>query len=95
MGSRSGTLYTGLTTNLKKRVYEHKNHLVPGFTDKYIVDRVLYFETIHDATSAIKREKQIKKWRRDKKVRLIDSMNAQWNDLSKDWYDRDSVTEEV
>ena len=87
MGSKSGTLYVGVTSKLKKRVYEHKNHLIPGFTDRYDINKLLYFETIGDATSSIKREKQIKAWRRGKKVKLIDSINPQWNDLSEDWYD--------
>jgi len=87
MGSKSGTLYTGVTSNLKKRIYEHKNHLIPGFTDKYDINRLLYFETIGDSTSAIRREKQIKAWRREKKIMLIDSINPAWNDLSHDWYD--------
>jgi putative endonuclease len=87
MGSKSGTLYVGVTSNIKKRVYEHKNHLIPGFTDKYDIDRLLYFETIRDSVSAINREKQIKAWRREKKVSLIDSLNRGWNDLSREWYD--------
>jgi len=87
MASNSGTLYIGVTSNLKKRIYEHKNHLIPGFTDKYDINRLLYFETIGDSTSAISREKQIKAWRREKKVTLIDSINPAWNDLSHDWYD--------
>ncbi len=87
MASKSGTLYVGVTSNLKKRVYEHRNHLIPGFTDKYDIERLLYFETIRDSISAIGREKQIKSWRREKKVTLIDSLNPEWNDLSQDWYD--------
>ncbi len=87
MASKSGTLYVGVTSDIKRRVYEHKQHLVPGFTDKYNVDRLLYVEKIEDAASAINREKQVKKWRREKKVTLIDSMNPEWNDLSRDWYD--------
>ncbi len=87
MASRSGTLYIGVTSDIKRRVYEHKQHLIPGFTDKYDVDRLLYVERIADAVSAINREKQIKRWRREKKVILIDSMNPEWNDLSWDWYD--------
>ena len=86
MGSESGTLYVGMTSDIKKRVHEHKNHLIPGFTDKYNVDRLLYLEAIGDPDSAINREKQIKAWRREKKVKLIDSINATWNDLSEDWY---------
>ncbi len=87
MASNSGTLYVGVTSNIKKRVYEHKEHLNPGFTDKYNVDKLVYFEVIGDPASAINREKQIKKWRREKKVKLIDSVNPEWNDLSQDWYD--------
>ncbi len=87
MASKSGTLYVGVTSDIKRRVYEHKQHLVPGFTDKYNVDRLLYVEKIGDPASAINREKQIKGWRREKKVTLIDSMNPEWNDLSWDWYD--------
>ena len=87
MASNSGTLYVGVTSNIERRVYEHKRHLIPGFTDKYDVDRLLYVETIRDPTSAINREKQIKRWRREKKVMLIDSVNPEWNDLSQDWYD--------
>ena len=86
MGSKSGTLYVGMTSDIKKRVYEHKNHLMPGFTDKYNIDRLLYVETTGDASSAINREKQIKVWKREKKVALIDSINSAWNDLSEDWY---------
>lgn len=87
MASKSGTLYVGITSNIKKRVWEHKNHLLPGFTEKYRIEKLLYFETIGDSMSAINREKQIKKWRREKKVKLIDSMNPKWIDLSQEWYD--------
>lgn len=87
MSSKTGTLYVGMTSNIKRRVYEHKNHLLPGFTIKYNIERLLYFETIGDPVSAINREKQIKTWRREKKVALIDSVNPSWEDLSEDWYD--------
>jgi len=87
MASESGTLYTGMTNNIKKRVYEHKKHLIEGFTDKYNVTKLLYFETFSEPTSAIKREKQIKSWRRQKKVALIDTKNPGWEDLSGNWYD--------
>ena len=87
MASKTGTLYVGITNNIKRRVYEHKNHLIPGFTDKYKIERLLYVETVNDPISAIKREKQIKAWRREKKVSLIDSINPKWNDLSQDWYE--------
>jgi len=87
VASISGTLYVGVTNNIRKRVDQHKKHLVPGFTDKYNVDRLLYVETLGDAHSAIRREKQIKAWRREKKVKLIDSLNPDWDDLSDGWYD--------
>lgn len=87
MGSESGTLYVGITSDIKRRVYEHKNHLIQGFTDKYNIERLLYFEVISNPTSAIGREKQIKAWRREKKLALIDSVNPSWEDLSEDWYD--------
>ena len=87
LGSKTGTLYVGVINDIERRVHEHKHHLIPGFTDKYNVDRLLYFETTNDPISAISKEKQIKKWSREKKVALIDSMNAAWDDLSEDWYD--------
>jgi putative endonuclease len=87
MASITGTLYVGITNDIKRRVYEHKKHLIPGFTDKYKVERLIYVETIGDPVSAIKREKQIKAWRREKKVLLIDSVNPMWNDISQDWYE--------
>jgi putative endonuclease len=87
MASKSGTLYVGVTSDIKRRIYEHKQHLIGGFTDKYNVDRLLYVERIGDPASAINREKQIKRWRREKKVMLIDSLNPEWNDLSQDRYD--------
>jgi putative endonuclease len=86
MSSKTGTLYTGITSNIKKRVYEHKNHLIPGFTDKYNVNRLVYVEIFGEALSAIAREKQIKRWRREKKVKLIDSTNPKWDDLAAGWY---------
>ena len=87
MASTSGTLYTGITNNIKRRVFEHKNHLVPGFTDKHNIDKLLYIETFGDSLAAIKREKQIKGLRREKKIKLIDTDNASWDDLSANWFD--------
>ena len=87
MSSYSGTLYVGMTNNIKRRVYQHKNHLTSGFTDKYNVDRLVYVETMSEPFSAIEREKQIKRWRREKKVKLIEKLNPDWKDLSCDWYD--------
>ena len=79
------TIYTGVTNNLERRLYEHKNKLVDGFTKKYAVDKLVYFETTSDVESAIAREKQIKGWSREKKNNLINSVNPQWTDLSLDW----------
>jgi putative endonuclease len=85
MASPSGTLYVGMTSDIKKRVWQHKEKLVEGFTQKHNITRLLYVETFGDPMSAIAREKQIKRYRREKKVALIDSMNPEWIDLSQDW----------
>ena len=87
VSSSTGTLYVGMTNNIRRRVYEHKNKLLAGFSKKYNIDCLLYFETFSDPNSAIAREKQIKNWRREKKVKLIDANNKDWTDLSSDWYD--------
>jgi putative endonuclease len=86
MGSLSGTLYIGMTGNLRKRAFEHKFHRIEGFTDEYGVERLLYWESYDEVNKAIAREKQLKGWRREKKVVLIESVNPHWLDLSKDWY---------
>jgi putative endonuclease len=85
MTNRSKTLYTGVTNNLKRRVFEHKHHLVKGFTEKYNITRLVYYEITNDVGSAIAREKQIKGWLRRKKIALIESMNPEWRDLAEDW----------
>lgn len=82
MTNKSGTLYTGVTNNLERRIYEHKHHLVKGFTNKYNIDKLVYFEETTDIHAAISREKQIKGWLRKKKIALIESMNPGWKDLS-------------
>lgn len=79
--SRHGVFYTGLTNNLVRRIYEHKNKLVDGFTKKYRIDKLVYFEQYKDVRIAIEREKQIKDYRREKKKALINSMNTTWKDL--------------
>jgi putative endonuclease len=84
-GPRSHVLYTGVTGNLDRRVFEHKNRLLPGFTSRYGLDRLVYFESFVDPDAAIDREKQIKAWRRSKKIRLIESMNPLWHDLAQHW----------
>ncbi len=73
--------YTGFTSDLLGRVYQHKNKLVDGFTKKYNVDRLVYFEHSSDAVSAIEREKRVKDYRRSKKIALIEAANPQWKDL--------------
>src|SRR5712691_10007915 len=78
---RHGTLYLGVTNDLVRRGYEHKNKLTGGFTAKYGVDRIVWFETYDDPVAAITREKGIKKWRRDWKIRLIERDNPEWHDL--------------
>ena len=85
MTNGSKTLYTGVTSDLEKRVFEHKNKLVPGFTSKYNITRLVYFEITEDAHSAISREKQIKGWTRSKKINLIGLKNPSWEDLSLKW----------
>jgi len=76
------TLYTGVTNDLPRRIFEHRNSLIPGFTSKYRIDRLVYFETTSDVRAAIAREKQIKGWRRERKIALIEGSNPKWADLS-------------
>lgn len=78
---RNGTLYVGVTSDLVRRVYEHKNKVKPGFTRRYDVGRLVWFEIYDDPTNAILREKEIKKWRRAWKLRPIEQSNPQWVDL--------------
>ena len=85
MTNTSRTLYTGVTNNLMRRVHEHKNKLVPGFTSKYNIQFLVYYEAGADIRAAFAREKQIKGWLRAKKIALIDSMNAEWKDLAEEW----------
>ena len=93
MTNRSGTLYTGVTNNLVRRVYEHKHKLVEGFTKKYNITRLVYYETTEDVKAAIAREKQIKGWVRRKKIELIKSVNLEWKDLSVGWYEDNPPTQ--
>ena len=86
MTNKSRTLYTGVTNDLMRRVYEHKNKLVPGFTSNYNIQYLVYYEMTSSIYSAIEREKQIKGWLRVKKIALIESENPEWKDLSLDWY---------
>ena len=81
---RNGTLYIGVTNDLIRRVYEHKNDLVDGYTKKYQVHKLVYFEETSDVYEALKREKYLKKWNRSWKLRLIKSFNPEWKDLYED-----------
>jgi putative endonuclease len=82
MTNKSRTLYTGVTNDLARRVYEHKQKLLPGFTSKYNITKLVYFEATEDVYAALNREKQIKGWLRDKKIALIEAANPDWKDLS-------------
>lgn len=83
---RRGVLYTGMTNDLHRRVYQHKNKLLGGFTSRYNLVKLVYYEETNDVREAIGREKQIKGWLRAKKIALIESVNPDWNDLSSEWY---------
>jgi len=78
-------MYVGVTNNLERRIYEHKNKMVKGFTEKYNVSKLVYFEETQDILAAIDREKEIKRWRRQKKDQLVNSINPTWKDLSLEW----------
>ncbi|MBF8149971.1 GIY-YIG nuclease family protein [Winogradskyella sp. F6397] len=82
---KNGTLYIGVTNSLDRRMYEHKNKLVKGFTSKYNINKLMYFESFQYINDAIKREKQLKNWNRQWKIDLIEQDNKDWIDLSKDW----------
>ena len=86
MTNKSRTLYTGVTNDLERRVYEHKHKLVPGFTSKYNITRLAWYESFANVEEAIESEKRIKGWRRSKKITLIESKNPDWEDLSRGWY---------
>lgn len=81
---RHTVLYVGITNDLMKRSWQHKHKALPGFTKKYNVDKLVYYEVYQDPSEAIKREKQIKRWSRSKKEKLIEKKNPTWKDLSKD-----------
>ncbi|WP_298756917.1 GIY-YIG nuclease family protein [uncultured Psychroserpens sp.] len=81
----NGTLYIGVTNNLERRMFEYKNKLFEGFSKRYNLNRLIYFETFQYVNDAIKREKNMKKWKRQWKINLIEKENPKWNDLSKDW----------
>jgi putative endonuclease len=86
-GPKSAVLYTGITGNLPHRVWQHKNRLIAGFTSRYNLTRLIFYERFFYPDAAIDREKEIKGWRRSKKITLIESMNPRWEDLAKHWGD--------
>jgi len=86
MASRSRTLYTGVTDDLVQRVFEHKDKLIEGFTKKYNITSLVYYEVTSDIQAAIQREKQVKGWLRRRKIALIETTNPEWKDLSDGWY---------
>ncbi len=83
---RNGTLYIGITNDLIRRIGEHKSKLIEGFSKKYNVDRLVFFEIYNDVSEAITREKRLKKWNRHWKIKLIEEMNPEWNDLYDDLF---------
>ena len=87
LASRSGVLYIGVTNDLSRQMAEHQGKSVPGFTSKYNVNRLVYFESFDEIRDAVAREKQLKGWRREKKTELIQRANPTWGDLSMDWFD--------
>lgn len=87
MTNTSRTLYTGVTNDLQRRVYEHKNMIYPGFTKRYIITKLVYYEEFSQVRNAILREKQIKGWSRSKKIALVEAINPMWEDLARDWFD--------
>ena len=83
---RNGTLYVGVTSNLEQRMYQHKHKIFSGFTKKYSVDKLVWCGETSDVNEAIYKEKQIKKWKRQYKLNLIETDNPEWKDLSEDWF---------
>lgn len=81
---RNSTFYIGITSNLQKRIFEHKNNTADSFTQKYGIHKLVYYEIFDDPENAIKREKRLKKWNRTWKMRIIEEMNPDWNDLYED-----------
>ena len=87
LANYSRTLYIGVTNNLVRRIHEHKNQINNGFTKKYGIHRLVYYEIFQDVSAAILREKELKGWVRKKKIALIEQSNPEWKDLARDWYE--------
>ena len=92
MSSRSRTLYIGVTNNLYRRTAQHKFDAFPGFTARYQIHRLVYVETFNSIRVAIAREKELKGWRREKKIALIETMNPTWQDLAEGWFAKERRT---
>jgi putative endonuclease len=90
---RNGTLYIGMTSNLTNRVLQHKLGYFSGFTKKYKIHKLVFYEETNDVYAALLREKQIKKWKRAWKIRIIEENNPNWDDLSKDWFSMEDIEE--
>jgi len=86
MTNRTGTLYVGVTGDLERRIYEHRHRLIPGFTSRYNIDRLIHAESFPEVRDAIAREKQIKGWVRSRKLALIAESNPEWRDLGEEWF---------
>jgi putative endonuclease len=86
LSSTSRVLYTGSTSNLFRRMYQHKRGLIPEFTKRYAIVRLVYYDCTPNAAAAVAREREIKSWTREKKLRLIETVNAGWVDLAADWF---------
>jgi putative endonuclease len=95
MSNKSRRLYTGVTNNLRRRTYQHKHKLIPGFTSEYSFDMLVHYEHYSDIRVAISREKQIKGWLRSKKLALVLAENPHWADLSEGWYPQDGPPDDT
>ena len=86
LASRTRRLYVGVTSNLEQRMWQHRTKVFEGFTSRYNIDRLVWYESTNQVMDAIAREKEIKAWRREKKVALIEAENPGWDDLAREWY---------
>jgi putative endonuclease len=94
VASKSRVLYIGITNNLERRIFEHKNDVIEGFSKQYRCHRLVYYESFDDVKNAIGREKQLKRWNRTKKMWLIQIENSTWEDLAAEWFVRGRYTPE-
>ena len=94
MANKSRTLYVGVSNDLERRVYEHKHKLIKGFTSKYNITKLVWYETFPDIQQAIEGEKRLKGWLRSKKIAMIEALNPNWEDLSQRWYEERTMAQE-